>query len=194
VRLFNLLTLIYVLSAIPVWAADETDLENLEAIPGHPKYSLIKPGYALSLGGSMFQTPSASLGTPLMLSLEFQPRFLQGFGIIGFGPMLGSMLDSNIYAGGLIRYQLVVLHEQLIVPTVSYEYLNPFSTSGSTSAQAVMGPAFGAWLFLNVLDSPDAGSHFFTNVGIVRSYLVAEYHTWSSLPLSFFYFGLRLEW
>jgi hypothetical protein len=117
---------------------------------------------------------------------EYQPRFIQKFGVLGIGPALevftirsGANTDgpfSMWSAGGQIRYQARYFREQPIVPVVAYtaEYFNYRFIQGGSGSLFASGPTFGLWILLNILDTNSA-SQFYTNVGILRSYLVLEY-------------------
>ena len=193
--------------SLSTYAADETELESVEAIPGLPKYALLRPLWGIQIGGGALHSQAAStslIGRPLMLQLEIQPTFLQSLGVVSFGPAAGSFFSpTTFYGGGMIRYQARFFHEQWIVPMVGYEYLTPVAisgnpdsiplTSGSISGRATQGIVLGGMFLLNVLER-DSANQFFSNHGVLRTYLTAEYRSWFNGLLTFWHFGLRVEY
>lgn len=202
------IVLLFLLTQGIAFGADEADLDDIEASPDHPKYSLLKPLWGVQIGGGALHSSTSSsglIGRPLTLQIEIQPTFLQNFGVVSLGPMVGSFFSpTTFYGGGMIRYQARFIPEQFIVPMVGYEYMMPFSlsttpasidlASGTISGTtATSGVVLGGWIFLNTLE-PSAGSHFFVNHGVLRSYLTAEYRSWFNGALTFWHFGLRIEY
>ncbi|MCM0606064.1 MAG: hypothetical protein KA715_08240 [Xanthomonadaceae bacterium] len=189
-------------------AASDGDLESIEAIPGLPKYALLRPLWGVQIGGGALhgQTSTGSLlGKPLTLQIEIQPTFMQSLGVLSFGPMAASFFSaSTFYGGGMVKYQARFFHEQWIVPVVGYEFLSPVGISfapesmtfgGTTVAGGTptSGLVVGGWFLLNIIER-SAASQFFTNHGVLRSYLTAEYRSWWNGALSFWHFGLRIEY
>lgn len=190
------------------YAADDAELDSIEAIPGLPKYALLRPLWSVQIGGGALHSQTSSsplLGKPLTLQIEIQPTFMQSFGVLSFGPMAGSFFSATtFYGGGSVKYQARFFHEQWIVPTVGYEYLIPFAFGSSPEAITVgsttiaggtptQGLVLGGMFLLNIIER-SAASSFFINHGVLRSYLTAEYHQWWSGALSFWHFGLRIEY
>jgi hypothetical protein len=141
------------------------------------------------------------------LQVEFQPRIFQKFGVLGIGPTftvfpsndLTSSLMGLWGVSGQIRYQLRYFREQWVVPTAAYSFGSIFyDFSAGSGSVSVSGPILGAMVLLNVVD-PDSAASFYSDLGVSRSYLVAEYHleNGSDGTVNFggeaFYFGLRVE-
>ncbi len=122
-------------------------------------------------------TPTPGAG----LTLEYQPRWLQFFGIIGFGaqaalypfePLLGSLWSW----GGLVRYQAAFFSQQILVPTVAYhmDQIHYKLNGGSQSGRILnRGYQVGVWILLNAFDLQMA-RELHLNTGIQRSYLTVE--------------------
>jgi hypothetical protein len=173
-----------------------------------PTYQRTRPQWAFGLWGSIQALGSegaAGAGASntgvaaAQVEVEFQPKFLQKYGVLGVGPSFtfypSSTLGTTVWGvGGQARYQLRYFREQPIVPVAGYS-LEIVNNGSTLTAQ---GPLFGAWLLLNVADEESAAS-FFTDYGICRSYLVAEMRliTGDGTQIHFggstLYFGVRLE-
>jgi hypothetical protein len=200
-------------------------LPQVTSLLGFPRYQLHRPEWAFQFSFSprafSGQGLSPAQGTnptyAYQLLFEYQPAFLQGFGVLGFGPSarLYSFPNANVTAntfsvysyGGQIRYQARYFREQVVVPMVAYtfeilssEFIDP--SSGSVSSKdkraQLQGPSFGAWILLNFLDRSSANS-LYLNTGITRTYLTFEAKkergTVSRIPLNLwsYFVGLRLE-
>lgn len=147
------------------------------------------------------------------LGFDYQPAFLQDVGVLSVGATLniypvapqGGLTEGplDLWAAGFIaKYQARYIRGQWVVPYVGYEtqFLNykfqdDFVGSGTTT---MSGPLFGALLLLNWME-PDAAFHLYSDTGIKRSYLFAEWKNLTAGEGSFtmgeptLYFGLRLE-
>jgi hypothetical protein len=188
-----------------------------------PLYQLHKPNWGIELAGSLqgfgkgatVATDRTDINVRAIgFQIDYQPRFLQSAGVIGFGPSFGlyppTPPDANLirttsqwFVGGQARYQLRLFREQPLVPMVGYaaEYL-VYRYKGENAASGrllLQGPIFGAYLLLNWLE-PSAAADMFTNNGISRSYLVGELRMLSGsdvnvdVPGKSVFFGLRVEY
>ncbi|MCC7440986.1 MAG: hypothetical protein IT285_05110, partial [Bdellovibrionales bacterium] len=98
-----------------------------------PRYQRHRPQWAIGLlsslkaFGSEGAAGTASSSTNIIaaaLQVEFQPRFLQKFGVLGLGPTLavypaGSLTSSvtELFSfGGQIRYQALMFREKPVLP------------------------------------------------------------------------------
>lgn len=189
-----------------------------------PLYQSILPSWGMQLSvsprtlgstssDSNTADPAETLNPAVSLAVQFeyQPFFLQSFGVMGFGPSFEAFPFSakepsvsrtpGTYAlGAQIRYQARYLHEQIIVPNVGYS-LQSLSYKLSTEDSGrlnLQGPFFGIWVLLNSLE-PSAAAEIFVVHGVTRSYFVAELRliqgedenvVFSSRS---FFFGLRVE-
>ena len=188
--------------------------------PFIPRFQQTRPQWAIIFNASL-----KALGTQPVLpgqgtynlagynaQFEFQPAFLQRFGILSFGPSLSIYpITSNANVtknalsiwsyGGQIRYQARFLREQWVVPTVSYNFENlNYNLNGGTQGRMYLtGITYGGMFLLNVVDE-DAASQFYINYTVSRSYLVAEFRSLSgsdaniTLVGSSLFFGLRIEY
>jgi|GEM_PF-905888 hypothetical protein len=209
---------------IPSPVSQNESLPHVSSILGFPRYQLHQPEWAFQFSYSpkafsgQALTPQQA-GNPTyayQLGIEYQPKFLQKFGVIGLGPTASlysfpnTRVTSNFYSvssyGGRIRYQARYFREQIIVPVVSYswEILNYSFVDPSTGAATfkdktqLEGPTYGLWILINPLDRRSANS-LYLNTGITRTYLTLEGKqekaTVSQVSInSWSYFaGLRLE-
>ena len=133
---------------------------------------------------STFQGSSSISG--LEMAFSYQPSFLQDYGILGIGPILGvypifanSELTANFASiwswGGHVQYQARYFHQQVIVPVLGYEVRQTayHFISESYGKILVHGPKVGLWFFLNVLD-PRSATHFYLSTGVLRTYLLLD--------------------
>ena len=211
-------------SIAPVSSADSSGQSggqsSSEAVDT-PRYTFSQPTYAVSLMGTLSAASIPFLDTNgtastqklrgISLGLEFQPEFLQSVGVLGFGPNLSYFFTSEVpdqvtaggfavYSiGGEIRYQARFFHEQFLVPFVGYEMESmAYRLKNFSGSLSINGLAFGGMLLLNALE-PEAAGTFYSDQGVSRSYLVAEWRgrSGSDKNLTFsgnaFFFGLRIE-
>ena len=183
-----------------------------------PKYQTLAPEWGVqlsfspnALGGiALTQSQKDKPAFAFSLSADYQPTFIQKFGILGIGPIIEAfpIFDTSITnnpfsllaAGGQIRYQARYFREQPVVPVAAYsvEYMKYQFNSGESGTLVAKGPSFGLWILLNVLE-PDSAAQFYVNTGVLRSYLILEYKSLSGSDgtISFsggsYYFGLRCE-
>ena len=190
---------------------------KLKYNPRIPIYQRTRPNLGVQVYGSLkaLGTPKGQLTTAKVratkVEIEWQPRFLQALGVIGFGPSISlypilpnAGLTTRYYSiwsvGGQARYQARYFREQPLVPYAgyTYEYLKYSLKTGADSSITGQGPFFGAMILLNVFDQPSA-AEFYVNHGVTRSYVLAEYRNLSGgdSNVAFngqaLFFGLRFE-
>lgn len=187
--------------------------------PRIPIYQRARPEWAIELASSIKPLSSVTIhpeqsdGSVLRafsLQVEYQPAFIQKFGVLGVGlggsayafiPRSEGVTALPVWSvGGQARYQLRYFREQPIVPMVGYSGEYWVYHSPETDSRFVAhGLLAGGWLLLNVFDSKTA-ANFFVERGVARSYLVGEVRFLAangSSNVSFkgnsFFFGLRFE-
>ena len=175
--------------------------ELAASVPGMGKYGFVN--------GSETLTPQWT-GS---FQVDFQPQFLQHFGVGGFGPNFNLspppiMTDDTKYklvygfsVGAHARYQFKFWNSQPIVPIVGYsgEYYRYKLRSGGANGFIARGPMAGIWIHLNALDEAAARAAFFDK-GLARSYIVLEARRLRgsdgivSMDSQAYYTGIRLEY
>lgn len=188
--------------------------------PRIPLYQQLRPKWAIALVGSgkglggVEGIPNAGGAKirGLSLQFEYQPAFIQSYGVLSFGTALSSYPTfpnlsyfGNRFpfwsVGGQIRYQARYFREQPIVPYVGYEAERLFyklSSGGPSGNFTLNGPVVGGMLLLNIVDSGGAAA-FYANYRVCRSYLVAELRSLTggdgtvNLDENSLFFGLRFE-
>jgi hypothetical protein len=185
-----------------------------------PRYQRHQPQFAISIAGALQALDNQNLTRAsdskaqvrgFSAQWEFQPRALQSAGVFGFGPSFGFYPSlpkqggrggrSSWALGGQLRYQARFFREQILVPMVGYqaESLAYRGALGEADRLWLRGPFVGAMFLLNVLDRETAAS-FYDNVGVSRSYLVAELRQLAgaderiSINERSLFFGLRIEY
>jgi hypothetical protein len=182
---------------------DILDQEDYD--PDTPYYQIMPPSWAFGFRASIQDFPvKSSTGNIYEFLAEWLIPF-QKAGIVSIGAHLGVAPFSgsdygNYKYGGLVRYQLNFLKNQIIVPTAALVY-DGFSVKDSTGKAigfSNVGPLFGALLNLGFFDSSTARDGF-ESIGLLRSYLSIELRPLSisnsALVTSdpFWYLGVRLE-
>ncbi len=185
-----------------------------------PLYHQVKPTWGLELTGSLSALGSnpnipnrgASSVKSISFQLDYQPTFLQKYGVFGLGPSFqlypvspyqgftSKALGGIWSLGGQVHYQLQFFKEQPLVPTLGYlmEYWNYRLADGSNGKFFAKGPSLGLMFLLNILE-PESAVEFFLSWGVSRNYLVAElrFLSGSDSTVSFagnsLFFGLRFE-
>jgi len=167
-------------------------------------------GSPSALGGNTITSGPKTRG--IGVALEYQPAAFQGhLGRVSFGPQLNDypfvtgtqnapMLIPVWSIGGIVRYQLVLVKHQIVVPMVgySYEHVSYHLADVGDGALSLAGPIFGGYILLNEVDAVNGGDLYVTT-GITRTYLVVEGKALTgsdenlSLSGTSFFFGLRLE-
>lgn len=181
-----------------------------------PNFALQLTGSVKAFGGSTISPAQQGIKSGAMLiQLEYQPSFLQHFGIFSIGPSFGTYptlgtaqgdekvtpgFFSITGIGGQVRYQLHYFNDQFIVPYASYEAqsLSYRINQGGSGRLTVAGGSGGLSLLLNRL-APSEAIDMKQDLGISRSYLVVEgkylYGTDQNVRVSgtSVFFGLRFE-
>ena len=196
--------------------ANETSVFDLET----PRYQKSIPqwGFELSSSLSAFgsqsqtQTQGDNQIAAFSLGIEYQPAFIQKFGVLSIGPYYTLYPEFTRQgtdaafalqaAGGTIRYQARYFLEQIVVPMIAYqvEHFQYRYSKGPSGSLVAKGPTFGLWFLLNSLDRSTA-SQMYMNTGISRSYAVLEFRVLQGKntadDVNFYkgsyYFGLRFE-
>lgn len=188
--------------------------------PRIPLYTQLRPHWGVevttsldALGeGAAIPGQSDSKVRATSISLEWQPAFLQSYGVLAMGPMFNVYLTipkTGLFTtaigmwslGGQIRYEARYLREQPLVPVVGYgvESVGYNLSSGPSGRFLARGPVLGGMVLLNFMD-PGAAAEFYVNHGVTRSYAVAEYRsnegTDGTVTLAgrTLFFGLRFEY
>lgn len=146
------------------------------------------------------------------VAFEYQPTFLQGLGVFGFGPQISlyPVLPQNtniqntpysVWSYGFnLRYQARFWREQIIVPMAGYDYerLSYNLLNLGNGSMTVAGPVVGIYILMNPLE-PEAAYDFYEDSGILRTYLTAEIRSVSgsssdlSISGTSYYIGIRTE-
>jgi hypothetical protein len=243
IRLFSKfqgVALLLIASAIPLAFAEEGDAfktvahpeaihEDTYDITTHkwihydPEYLDATPNWAFQILGStnaLGANPISAyaydeISSGITINVEYEPTFLQKFGLIGVGPVLAlyptlgteqstqstvAGIGSIFGVGGELTYQAQFLKQQLVVPFASFEvqYIQYTFQNGPQGSAALSGPSLGVELLLNKLD-PDAGRQFFISTGLCRAYAVVEIKALSgsdaniSVSGNSIFFGFRFE-
>lgn len=166
-----------------------------------------------AFGGNALVPQQAQAGGygSISLSIEYQPPFLQNFGVLSFGPILAaypalsSGLTSSFVSlssiGIQTRYQLRYLKGQYLVPVVGYslQYFKYQFMDGTAGAiPSVQNAMLGLWIYLNSLE-PAAAANLYIDSAIRRTYLVIEAQNMTGKDDVVFlrgvsiFFGLRFE-
>lgn len=192
------------------------DREKEREMADLPNFALQLTGSVRAFGGSTISPAQEGTKSGAMLvQLEYQPSFLQHFGILSIGPSFGTyptlgstQADEKVTpgffaitgVGGQVRYQLHYFDNQFVVPYASYEAqsLSYRINGGGSGRLTVAGGSGGLSLLLNRL-APSEAIDMKHNLGISRSYLVVEgkylYGTDQNVRVSgtSVFFGLRFE-
>lgn len=189
--------------------------------PRIPRFTVMRPEWSFQFSGSLKAFGDKNIderqgatnpARAIRLSWQYQPAFLQSFGIISLGPSFtiyplppGAGVTPKFYsiwsAGGEIQYQARFFREQPLVPYAGYamEYLSYTLTGGATGRLTAKGVFFGGSLLLNWFE-PRAAAAFFSNHGVTRSYLFGELRGLEATGVHFslsgtsLFFGVRIEW
>ncbi len=136
--------------------------------------------------------------------LDYQPQWLQKYGILSMGTHLCLYPTQQIQKrtllmsyGGQIRYLLRYGKDQLLVPVLGYavEWLPDPTHSGLL----MHGPNLGLWILLNRIE-PLSSISLYRHSGILRSYWVIDYQILEGKTRNVwihggsYFSGLRVEW
>lgn len=195
--------------------AASTHSEDDDEIPAYEK---VKPKWALELTyaqNTFTKSPTIANSSVSIqgasIIFEYQPPFVQKYGVLGLGAMasvynvspssvLTQSLLSFFSAGAQIRYQAKYFREQPVVPYFGYgfEYFEYQFINANWSNFIRSGPIVGIMFLINAFDH-DSAHELFVDSGIARTYIVAETRGSSSgdqtlaiSPLDWF-FGIRFE-
>lgn len=197
--------------------AEEVDpdyiIDRPDYITGEPWYQIAKSTWSIGLRAGLDDFPSSvAQGDLFQLSGDWIIPW-QTLGLFSVGPQIavlnlrspvvGTVSDPlNLMLGATIRYQLKIMKNQPLVPTiaVSWDYYRlksafpvaPYATGGGVSFSA------GALLNLGWIDRETA-KEAFQSLGMTRAYLSAEVqstafkNTVFSNEALFYLFGIRFE-
>lgn len=197
---------------VPESLAGDTPEEIEEKRPDYPTQLGFEFRLSFSALGTQQLVPD-QLGSNLdafSLSFEWQPPWIQRFGVLGFGPSISlypifatgvqPTFFSNFGLGGVARYQFHYFQRQLLVPVIGYSaeaFHYSFST-GLAGSFMIKGPLYGVWLLLNMFE-PTAANEAFVSTGISRTYAIFEAQNFVgnddviSVSGFSYYFGVRFE-
>lgn len=184
-----------------------------------PLHQYVRPSVGLGLDYSpspfgnqtITNAQSGNTAFAVGVSVQYQPTFLQPYGVLGIGPsfsvypIAGSVTKSVISVvsgGGKASYQLRYFRNQFLVPVVSYsaEYLYYDFLGSPVGGFLIKGPSVALWFLLNIIE-PSVANSAYVSTGIVRMYLTAEVKRMEGSTPSgdvlvsgnSWYFGLRFE-
>jgi hypothetical protein len=205
-RTFLFLGLFVLFSSFANADDDQGDiLDRKDYDPNTPYYQIMPPTWAFGMRVAVSKFPtSTALGSIYELYAERQLRY-QKLGILSLGVHLGTApLTSDHYEnlkyGAVLRYQLHLMANQIVVPTAALVYDGFRLKDGANVTQSVsnVGMMFGGMLNLGFFDTVTARqSH--ESLGLLRTYLTFELRplSVSSAALTssstIWYMGLRLE-
>ncbi len=173
-----------------------------------PLYQTLRPMWGLEIsGGAAF--PRGEFASFALAGFsgrfQWQPPWIQAAGVFGIGLSLDyTMGVMGGAVGGVVSYQARYFRNQPLVPYAGYAlmYASAISTTGGfslTGGSLVQGPYFGGMILLNFFEG-DAAADFYVNIGVLRSYLVAEARMFQGYTSTFptlgtftYYAGLRFE-
>ena len=182
---------------------DILDQEDYD--PDTPYFQIMPPSWSFGFRTAIKAFPiKSSTGNVYELFAERMVPF-QKLGILSLGVHLGTAPFSssnyeNLKYGALLRYQLHVFKNQIVVPTaaVVYDGFRLKNPSGSVDSLSSFGFMLGGLLNLGFFDSTTARDGF-ESIGLLRSYLSLEVRplslTSSALTTSstLWFLGIRLE-
>jgi hypothetical protein len=166
--------------------------------------------------GINYPTTQGMSSQAFLFEGEYQPLFLQKFGILGVGPSIGiypttgtdittgNGLTQNNFdlweIGGQIRYQARYFENQIFVPFAAYQMqlLNYSLQYGPTGRVVLHGGSLGLSFLLNTLDKQQA-LMLFKNTHVSRTYFFIQGTSLtgndSNISVSgvSLFFGLRCE-
>ncbi len=195
-------------SGMPAAGPDDSDSDSGDALPDFAGQVAFAPE-------TFTQSPTIAHSSVTVHALnstfEYQPHFLQKYGVFGVGVIGGlyfitpqgvvtnSFLDFYS-VGAQLRYQLRYFAEQPVVPFFGYaaEYFRYHNINAGVQSISQNGPFLGLMFLLNDLDK-DAMRNLYRDNGVSRVYAVAEARGSSSgdqtLPWSprTWFFGVRAE-
>jgi len=180
-------------------------IDRADYDPNTPYYQILPPCWAYGMRAAVVSFPSKSaLGSIYEIFAEKLLHF-QKLGVLSLGinfataPFSSGQYENMKY-GALLRYQLNLMSNQVVVPTAALVYdgfrikdsNNAFQSFSST------GVMFGGLINLGFFDSETARQGH-ESLGLLRSYLSFEMRPLTisnstlSISGSLWYMGLRLE-
>jgi hypothetical protein len=192
-------------------SGDILDQEDYD--PNTPYYQVVPTSWSAGFRAAFNQFPfQSSMGTVEELFFEKHLLF-QKVGVLsagvhaGLAPMEVSKY-SNFKFGGLIRYQLQFIKNQIIVPTVAavYDVFRLKAKDSTVQNYGNFGFMFGGMLNLGFFDRETARDGH-QSIGLNRTYLTVDYRPLSLSGLVYerkngdaagpegalWYFGIRME-
>ncbi len=186
-------------------------LDDPDYDPGLPWYQSVKSGWGMQVRTAIRNFPSAGAsGNLFQVGGEWIVPF-QRAGLFSVGLNLGAFtnlqaglvqVSSFPLVGGMLRYQLKVFKNQILVPTAAVSFDHYRIPDGSSLAQMpsgnLMGFSYGAMLNLSWIDQVTARDAY-RSLGMTKAYLFAEIfntefqNTVFSLIPELYVFGVRLE-
>ncbi len=158
---------------------DILDQEDYD--PDTPYYQVVPTSWSVGLRAAVNEFPSKNaIGSVYELFFEKHLMF-QKIGVLSAGLHTGVVpLDNaqygNLKYGALLRYQLHVFKNQIIVPTVAgiYEFYRMTGNSGAVHTYSAPGLMYGAMLNLGFFDRETAreGNQ---SIGLNRTYLTLDF-------------------
>ncbi len=176
-------------------------LDQKDYDPNTPYYQILPPGWAFGARAIVSGITNGGYSLLAEKLLGYQKLGIFSLGIhLGIVPTALNRLENMNY-GGVLRYQLHVIKNQVIVPTAAiiydgYRLKDPGNNVQSFSTTGVL---LGAFLNLGFFDSETARQGH-DSMGLLRSYLTFEMRpsfnvSNSALTINktLYYAGLRLE-
>ncbi len=197
--------------------AEEVDpdyiIDRADYITGEPWYQTAKSAWSIGIRAGLDDFPSSSAqGDLFQLSTDWIIPW-QSIGVFSVGPqfavlnlrspVVGTVSDPlNLMLGATLRYQLKIMKNQPLVPTValSWDYYRLKSAFPVAPYATGSGISFSAGLLLSLgwIDRETAKEAFQT-LGMTRAYLSAELQSTSfnntvfNREALFYLFGIRFE-
>ena len=217
----NFLFLLAFLIAIPLSftpsahaQSDESILDDPHYDPSHPYYQSLRPTWAFGLRAAFSKFPvKGALGNTYQIYGEYLIPY-QDFGILSFGPHVGSFpiyvpdagiptdQFQNAVAGAALRYQLKFMTNQWVVPmaALEWEYYRIKESLGNDNVftGSNFGLSAGILINLGILDEVTSRDAY-QSIGLLRTYFSAELRSVNinnslfSLTGNYWLFGLRME-
>lgn len=163
-----------------------------------PLYQRVKPNWAIAVSaspkalgsGSVFENHEEVTWRGATLVMDWQPEALQGAGVFALG-VSASMYSEPAHDlteatvgvwsfGAQAKYQFRYFDEQFLVPYagVAYDMINYTFTSESSGRVNSIGGIGGLALLMNVFE-PSSAAAFYSDWGVARTYLFAEFKGYS---------------
>lgn len=194
---------------------DILDQEDYD--PETPYYQIVPTNWSAGFRAAFHLVPTKdSIGSVSELFFEKHLLF-QKVGVLSLGVHAGVVplnFDryDNVKFGGLIRYQLHLIKNQILVPTVAlvYDVFRLKNGKNTVNSYNSFGPMFGVMLNLGFFDRSTSRDGY-QSIGLNRAYLTLDYRpidmssynyaktigttttTVQGSSSSLWYMGIRLE-